>query len=261
MTEQRNDDALDAEITELGVDDGDDIGEREAAGFLGADAIDDPHVIEDLAAGQGRSEDDDAVPVEDVMQLAGIRDPVDQTAVAASEEIDRLGSMTHVGVYEGELESRTPGSDQPDEPDAANLELLVEDELREGETADAGEAAEEGLTWIPPSDPPFVPGDDGQPVIAAGFGNSADDEPFDADHHGSPVSGQDERTERVREALVAHAETSGLVDRLRFDTIGDQVVVEGTVDDLDDEDAVLAVISDVEGVTEVVNRLEVPGAE
>jgi hypothetical protein len=167
--------------------------------------------------------------------------------------------MTPTAVYEGELEARTPGSDQPDDPDVENIESLLELELREGETDNPDEAAEEGLTWVPPTDPPVVPGDMGQPVVAAGFGTTADDEPFDADHHGSPISSEDERTERVREALVAHAATSGLVDRLRFDTIGSGIIIEGTVDDLEDEESVLEVVSGIDGVTEVVNRIEVAG--
>ncbi len=224
-----------------------------------SDATDDPHLAEDLAAGQGA--DPDAIPAEDLMQLASIRDPIDQTGVAATEEVDRLGEMTDTEVYQGELEARPPDSDQPDDPDAENLELLVEDELRAGETDDAGVAAEEGLTWVPPSDPPVVAGDDGQPEVAAGFGASADDEPFDADHHGSALAGEDERTERVREALIAHAETSGLVDRLQFDTIGSRLVIEGTLEDLQDEDSVLGVVSDVDGITEVVNRIEVRAIE
>ena len=258
MTGERDDDRIDAEITELTPPDGGGADDPDAE-VLPSDAVDDPHVAEDLAAGQG--EDPGSVPAEDVMQLASIRDPVDQTAVAPSEEIDRLGEITDTSVYQGNLEARPLGSDQPDEPDAANLELLLEDELREGETEDAGEAAEEGLTWIPPSDPPVVAGDHGQPEMAAGFGATADAEPFDADHHSSALAGEDERTERIREALHAHAETIGLVDRLRFDTIGSRVVVEGVVDDLDDEDAVLGVISEVEGVTDIVNRIEVAAVE
>jgi osmotically-inducible protein OsmY len=63
----------------------------------------------------------------------------------------------------------------------------------------------------------------------------------------------------VREALVAHAATSGLVDRLRLDTVGSGIIVEGTVDDLADEESVLEVVSGVDGITEVVNRIEVAG--
>ncbi len=260
MTDRGDDEQLDARITELQVGEDAGVTDRQAAATLPDDAEGRRHVGEDLAAGQGR--DASGIPAEDLSQLAGIRDPIDQTAVAASEEIDRLGEgMTHVGVYEGNLEARPPLSDQPDEPDEENLELLLEEELRTGETDDAAEAAEEGLAWVPPTDPPVVAGEHGQPEIAAGFGMTADQEPFDADHHSSALSAEDERTERIREALMAHAETVGLVDRLRFDTIGSTVLLEGSVEDLDDEDAVLGVISEVEGVTEVVNRLEVTAVE
>jgi hypothetical protein len=224
---------------------------------VGDEPDDRPHIRADLAAGQGSSDDPEALPAEDVAQLAGIRADVDQTAVASSEEVDRLGTMTDTRVLEGDLEARPPDSDQPDEPDAANIEMLTETELRDGETDDPGEAAEEGLTYVPPVDPPVILGEGGMPEIAAGFGTSADDEPFDADHHDAALYGEDERTERVREALLSHAATSGLVDRLSFDTVGSRIVVEGTLDDLDDEDQVLEVISGVDGITDIVNRIEI----
>jgi hypothetical protein len=224
---------------------------------MGDEPDDRPHVGADLTAGQGESDDPEALPAEDVAQLAGIRADVDQTAVASSDELDRLGTMTDTRVLEGDLEARPPDSDQPDEPDAANIESLLETELRDGETDDPGEAAEEGLTYVPPVDPPVVLGEGGMPDIAAGFGTSADDEPFDADHHDAALFGDDERTERIREALLSHAATSGLVDRLSFDTVGSRVVVAGTLDDLDDEDEVLEVISGVDGVSDVVNRIEI----
>jgi hypothetical protein len=224
---------------------------------LGDEPDDRPHVAADLAAGQGWSDDAEALPAEDVAQLAGIRGDVDQTAFASSEEVDRLGTMTDTRVLEGELEARPPDSDQPDEPDASNIEMLTETELRDGETDDPGEAAEEGLTYVPPVDPPVVMGEGGMPEIAAGFGTTADDEPFDADHHDAAMYNEDERTERVREALLSHAATSALVDRLSFETVGSRIVVAGTLDDLDDEDQVLEVISEVDGITDVVNRIEI----
>jgi hypothetical protein len=221
-----------------------------------ADRRDDAtHVGEDIASGQGS--DRDGIPAEDLAQLASIQGAVDQSAVVPSEGVDRLGSVTDTGIYQGDLESRAVNDDRPDDPDAANLELLIEDELRDGETHDAGEAAEEGLTWVPPVDPPIVVGDDGQADVGAGFGVTADDEPFDADHHRSLELDGDERTARVREALLAHAATTGLVDRLTVDTDGSRVIVDGTVDDLDDEDEVLGVISEVEGITDVVSRIRV----
>ena len=135
--------------------------------------------------------------------------------------------------------------------------MLTESELRDGETDDPEEAAEEGLTYVPPVDPPVVMGEGGMPEIAAGFGTTADDEPFDADHHDAALYSEDERTERVREALLSHAATSGLVDRLSFETVGSRIVVAGTLDDLEDEDEVLEVISEVDGITDIVNRIEI----
>lgn len=216
-----------------------------------------PHLADDLAAGQGRSDDPYALPAEDVVQLAGIRDEADRSAIVGADEVDRLGEMTDTGIYQGDLEARAPGDDQPDHPEAENIETLLDDELRAGETADAGEAAEEGLTWVAPIDPPVVPADDGQIEVAAGFGSTADDEPFDADHHGSLDLADDERTERVREALRAHAETANFADRLEVETEGPIVIVAGTVDDIVDEDAVLGVLSEVDGVADVVSRIRV----
>jgi hypothetical protein len=222
---------------------------------------DEAHVAGDLAAGQGSSDAAYALPAEDVAQLAGIRDDADQQAYASGDEVDRLGEMTDTGIYQGDLEARAPGDDQPDDPEAENLETLLEDEMRAGETADAGEAAEEGLTWVPPTDPPVVPGDDGQIEVAAGFGASADDEPFDADHHDEASFADDERSERVREALRAHAATSALADRLEVEMQGPIAVLAGSVDDVVDEDAVVGVASEVEGVRDVVSRIRVEAVE
>ncbi len=159
----------------------------------------------------------------------------------------------------------TERSDRPESmPGADELESLDEMselETRVGETDDPTVAAEEGLTWIPPTDPPVRPGDDGEPEVAAGFGTTADDEPFDADHHAEPVPERDERTARVEEALRADARTTALVDRLSIDTDGARVTIAGSVDDLDDEDAVLAVVEGVPGVAEVVDRLVVASLE
>jgi hypothetical protein len=224
---------------------------------VGDEPDDRPHVAADLAAGQGSSDDADALPAEDVAQLAGIRGDADQTAFVSSEEVDRLGMITDTRVLEGDLEARPLDSDQPDEPDAENIEVLTETELRDGETDDPGEAAEEGFTYVPPVDPPVVLGEDGMPEIAAGFGTTAHDEPFDADHHDAALYSEDERTERVREALLSHAATSTLVDRLSFETVGSRIVVAGSLDDLDDEDQVLEVISEVDGITDIVNRIEI----
>jgi hypothetical protein len=178
-------------------------------------------------------------------------------AVFPVEGVDDLGQMTDTRIYEGELEARPADSDQPDEPQVENLEFLESLELRAEETDDPNEAAEEGLTWVPPTDPPVVPGPDGDPKIAAGFGTTSLDEPFDADHHDEPIWGEDEVTARVYDALRADALASQYVDDLQVESAGAIVRISGIVDDLEDEEQILAVASDVTGVAEVRSRIRV----
>ena len=206
------------------------------------------------------SQPDTAADVDpDVAELLGLR-PADGDAVPTADEIDTLGEMTDTRVYQGDLEARPPDSDQPDDDPAQNLESLVATELRDGETDDPNEAAEEGLTWVPPIDPPLRVDDDG-PEVAAGFGMTAQDEPFDADHHAEALSPHDEVEARVLEALRADAATAGLADRLELDVDGGVVRVAGVVDDLVDEDAILAVVEDVDGVVTVDSRITVAAVE
>lgn len=195
----------------------------------------------------------------DVAQLLGLR-PADADPIPSADEIDTLGEMTDTRVYQGDLEARPPGSDQPDQGQAANLESLAATELREGETDDPNEAAEEGFAWIPPIDPPLRVEDDG-PEVAAGFGLTAQDEPFDEDHHSDSVPARDEVEQRIWEALRADAATTGLADRVEFDVEGGVVRVVGVVEDLDDEDAILGVIEGVPGVRIVDSRVTVAAVE
>jgi len=143
--------------------------------------------------------------------------------------------------------------------DTISVESLVEGELREDETFDAIIAAEEGVPWVPPVDPVVVP-DESDPegvAVAAGIGTSAIDEPYDADHHSTFLPAEDEVTARVREALRADAMTTAYADNLGIDTEADVVTLRGTVEDIEDLDAVLAVAAVVDGVTEVVDEMEV----
>ena len=181
--------------------------------------------------------------------------------VIPSEFVDQLrDDIAHVGTYEGELEARVPGSGQPDRSGIASLELLESAELRSGETDDPFQAADEGRAWVPPVDPPSAGvTDDGDPRMAAGFGMTANEEPFDFDHHGSALPAEDEVTARVREALLADAATSGLADGLAIETEGGVARVAGTVADLDDEANVLEVVSAVDGITGIENGLRVEG--
>jgi hypothetical protein len=181
-------------------------------------------------------------------------------AYLTEDEVDDLGELTDTEIYQGELEAGV-SDDLPTEPTAENLELLTELELRDGETADPNVAAEEGLAWVPPIDPPVI-ADASDPEgirVAAGFGVDAQAEPYDSDHHSEVVPLTDEFEERIREALTADAATSRYADQIIIGTRGGRVVVRGVVDDIDDTDNVAAVISNVHGVAEVVDELEVAG--
>ncbi len=194
-------------------------------------------------------------------QMTGDQAAGDQAAYFREGEIDTLGDgLTDTEAYEGELEAGVK-DDLSGEPAADHLELLIERELRAGETANPDVAAEEGLTWIPPIDPPVVPDlDDPQGIrVAAGFGTTADDEPYDADHHSESITNDDEMATRVREALRADAATSQYAETLAIGTRGSTIAVRGVVDDLDDTDNVVEVIGRVTGVAEVREELEVRG--
>jgi len=154
--------------------------------------------------------------------------------------------LTDTEIYEGDLEAGT-------DP--------MRGGLRSDETDDPNVAAEEGLAYVPPTDPPvIVDRDSPEGVrIAAGFGSTAIDEPYDENHRAEVVSSEDEMADLVREALRADAATSRFADALDISVEGGVVVVRGEVDDIDDTDNVVEVASRAEGVNEVIERLDVRG--
>jgi hypothetical protein len=199
--------------------------------------------------------------IDKIIELEGGRGPLDQSAFIDETDTDRLHNpTTSTEIYEGELEAQGGAArERGDLP----LETLTELELREGETDNPDVAAEEGLAWVPPSDPPVIPDeDDPQGIqIAAGFGSSALDEPFDEDHHTTALPEDDEFAARIREALRADAATSRYADVVGIGTRDGVVALRGVVDDLDDSDNVAAVVETVTGVTEVIDELEVRALE
>lgn len=192
-------------------------------------------------------------------ELTGDQAEGDQVAFRRQAEVDDMGQLTDTDIYQGELEAGVH-DDLPQEPESENLERLAEREMRDLETSNPDVAAEEGMTYVPPSDPPVVPSDDPQGVeVAAGFGATASEEPYDADHPAETVSEEDEMAARVREALRADSTTSRYADSLAIGTRGGTVAVRGVVDDLDDTDNVVEVVNRVSGVAEVIEELEVRG--
>jgi hypothetical protein len=189
----------------------------------------------------------------------GEQEAGEDDAVLEADEVEHGPTATLTDV--DEADPATLSGAVPLESEDTSLEFLNDVELREGETDDALEASEEGLTYVPPTDPPVIPGDEGDPEVASGFGATAFDEPFDADHHSEIVSRDDEMTDRVVEALRAEASTSALADMVAVETAGGIVRLRGRVPDLVDEDNLVATAERVAGVSEVIDEIEVEGIE
>lgn len=196
-------------------------------------------------------------------QLAGTN--VDGTAYFDARNVEPLEDMqtfeegaSPTDLYQGD----TDANQIRGEGGAESFDLLVERELRAGETDDVMDAVEEGLTYVPPIDPPIVPdADDPESIqVAAGFGVSADDESdVEGGEFYSPGVTEDDMTALVRRALRNDSATTHLADRLTIATINGTVVVRGVVDDLDDTDNIVAVISDLPDVEAVRDETTVRG--
>jgi hypothetical protein len=198
-------------------------------------------------------------PLEDELRAIEGEEPVeDQDAVVDPVEIEDDDEPTMTELDRGENDranlGRLPGDD-----DLASLEVLASGELRSGETDDPDVATEEGLAWVPPSDPPVIADaeeDDGI-VIASGIGTSALDEPYDDDHRSEDLTAEGDMNARIREAIRADAATSGYADRILIAVLGSRVILRGVVDDLADGDELVAVVERVKGVDEVRDETDV----
>ena len=185
-----------------------------------------------------RPDPEDVAMIEELRQLAGEEMPEDQDALLEPDEIEHRRVPTQTELDRGE-----PAAD-PEATESAveSLDGLALDDLREGETDDPDVATEEGLAYVPPSDPPFrVDAEDPEGIEVAG---AIDD------------SGELDLTARIRDALEADAATSAYADRLVIGTRGSTAVVRGIVDDVDDSDLIVAVIEGVDGIEEVIDETE-----
>jgi BON domain len=194
--------------------------------------------------------------IEEIQALQGEEMPIDQDALLEPHEIEARRTPTQTELDRGEP---SPDRELAAGPEAT-LDGLALDRLREGETDDPDVATEEGLTWIPPMDPPVRP-DTAEPeglVVGAGTGTSALDEPYDRHQRSGELSDEPELTARVREALLADSATSDLADRLAIATRGSTVVIRGQVADVYESDAIVAVAGRVTGIAEVVDETELP---
>ncbi len=195
--------------------------------------------------------------IETIRALEGEEMPADQDAVLEPDEIESEPGLTDTERYLGEAEAGGGADRAGAGGEIESLEGLADQDLRAGETDIPYVASDEGLTYVPPSDPPFVPSEDPQGIeIAGGRGTS----PFDDYSEGSELlSEESDLTARIREAFRSDASTTILADQVIIGTRGSTVVLRGRVDTIDDGDSLADVASRVAGVDEVLDETEVDG--
>ncbi len=141
------------------------------------------------------------------------------------------------------------------EPDYNAAVPLVGGDL----TADAMIASEEGIPYVPPTDPVVRPSaDDQQLAIVGGFGTSADDEYPDLSATtalGDAPPGDEDLREEVIVALQADATTAELV--IDVAVRNGTVYLRGEVQTLEDSELAEEVAGRVPGVRAVVEELTI----
>ena len=82
------------------------------------------------------------------------------------------------------------------------LDLLEDTDLRADETNDPYLASDEGVPYVPPTDPVVVPSDNPEGLeVAAGLGPSSNDELREFETGSTLLPSEDELTARVRESI------------------------------------------------------------
>lgn len=144
------------------------------------------------------------------------------------------------------------------DPEEEALQNIIDTQHTDGSTTDPFIAADQGLVYTPPSDPPVLPSDDLQGAdIATGFAQSMEESNPDVEVLPDRVDNQDlDLEEDVLVSLRNNSETGNL-DRIRVRVRNGVVLLAGTVFSQDDIGIVEEQLRDLDGVVEVVNQLTV----
>ena len=155
--------------------------------------------------------------------------------------------------FADDIEEETEG-----EGEQPIVERLYDLEPEDDITSDPLKATEEGYPYTPPSDPPIVPSDDLEGAeVAVGFASSAEESHPDEEILPLRVeTGDLELENHVYVSLRNNSETRHLTD-IEVKVRSGVVFLEGTVDTDDDIAVVDDMVSDLEGVSRVQNRLRV----
>jgi hypothetical protein len=134
------------------------------------------------------------------------------------------------------------------------------DEPASGMTDDDLVATEEGVPWTPPTERVLSESRNAEGVDVAGT-DATDAGELERNDDIQVGDGFPPRDDELRadviEALRASDVTAG--DRLRIDVHGSRVHVTGAVESVDVLDEILGIVGDVEGVTDVIDDVEVSG--
>src|SRR5438552_13811477 len=125
------------------------------------------------------------------------------------------------------------------------------DEPATGESDDPLVASQEGVPWVPPNERVLRPAtnfEEGADIAGAA---TSDEEELELE------DGEDEPLlVRALEALRSSDVTAG--DRIQVDAAGSTIWVRGQVESIEVADEILGILGDLDGVTEVVDELDIP---
>lgn len=175
-------------------------------------------------------------------------------------------SLTGEDALRGEENGPDDGSDDievyPEELAATagdyTVDEFVDDELSQGQTNVPSEAIEDGLSYSPPSDPAVMPSEEPDSAeVGTGFAPSMEESGPDVDELPPHVDNNDlELEEDVYVALRNNSETAHL-DNIDVRVADAVVYLRGSVPEQDDLGQGYAIVSELEGVREVVSRVEI----
>lgn len=170
-------------------------------------------------------------------------------------------------------DQRPPNDTDPSQIEVSYeaLEEEIDDARRNRETGDVVDtghtdgstenpvlAQEQGLVYLPPSDPPVLPSDGRQNVeIAAGFATSIEESEPGVVELPAHVAGNDLDLEQtIRETLHNNSDTANLED-IHLSVRNGIVFLAGRVETLEEITIVDEMLRDLRGVRDVRNHLDV----
>lgn len=135
---------------------------------------------------------------------------------------------------------------------------LVDTAHTDGSTDNPALAQEQGLVYLPPSDPPVLPSDDPQGAeIAAGFASSMEETEPGAVDLPDRVSGNDlDLEQKIRTVLQNNSETANLTE-LQLAVRNGVVFLAGSVETRSDIAIIDEMLRDMQDIVDVRNQLEV----